>query len=130
MHVMYQRRACIDVYVRFLVICRSYVEAEQRRKEICTFRQETADLLAFRAWLVQERGSQVGMESTGVYWMAVYRRLGGFFELVVANAEPHQNGSRSENGCPGCGVDCRLGAARSAHCQLCTQKGGSKTCEI
>jgi transposase len=27
------------------------------------------------------------MESTGVYWMPVYRRLEGFFELVVANAE-------------------------------------------
>ena len=27
------------------------------------------------------------MESTGVYWMQVYRRLEGFFELVVANAQ-------------------------------------------
>src|SRR5437762_13716871 len=47
----------------------------------------TADLLALRAWLLQEKCSHVGMESTGVYWLAVYRRLEGFFELVVANAQ-------------------------------------------
>src|SRR5215471_4424254 len=27
------------------------------------------------------------MESTGVYWMQVYRRLEGFFEVVVTNAQ-------------------------------------------
>jgi transposase len=27
------------------------------------------------------------MESTGVYWVQVYRRLEGFFEVVVANAQ-------------------------------------------
>jgi transposase len=87
MEVMYQRCAGIDVHLRFLVVCLSIVEAGQRRKEIRTFRNETADLLALRAWLVQEGCSHVGMESTGVYWLPVYRRLEGFFELVVANAQ-------------------------------------------
>jgi transposase len=85
--VMYQRCAGIDVHLRFLVVCLSRIEAGQRRKEIRTFRNETADLLALRAWLLQEQCSHVGMESTGVYWMQVYRRLEGFFELVVANAQ-------------------------------------------
>ncbi len=84
---MYQRCAGIDVHLRFLVVCLSIIEAGQRRKEIRTFRNETADLLALRAWLLQEKCSHVGMESTGVYWLQVSRRLEGFFELAVANAQ-------------------------------------------
>jgi transposase len=72
--VMYQRCAGIDVHLRFLVVCLSRIEAGQRRKEIRTFRNETADLLARLAWLLQEQCSHVGMESTGVYWLQVYRR--------------------------------------------------------
>jgi transposase len=87
MQVMYQRCAGIDVHLRFLVVCLIISEAGQRRKEIRTFRNETADLLAVRAWLLQEGCTHVGMESTGVYWLTVYRRLEGFFELVVANAQ-------------------------------------------
>jgi transposase len=44
-------------------------------------------LLTLRAWLLEKGCTHVGMESTGVYWMQVYRRLEGFFELVVANAQ-------------------------------------------
>src|SRR5258708_38886294 len=87
MEVVYQRCAGVDVHQRFLVVCLSRIEGGQRRKEIRSFRNETADLLALRAWLVQEGCSAVGMESTGVYWMPVYRRLEGFFELIVANAQ-------------------------------------------
>jgi transposase len=86
MQVMYQRCAGIDVHLRFLVVCLSIVEAGERRKEIRSFRNETVDLLALRAWLLQEGCTHVGMESTGVYWLHVYRRLEGFFELVVTNA--------------------------------------------
>ena len=87
MEVMAQRCAGIDVHLRFLVVCLSSIEAGQRHKEIRTFSNETPDLLALRAWLLQAGCTQVGMESTGVYWMPVYRRLEGFFELVVANAQ-------------------------------------------
>lgn len=87
MEVVYQRCAGVDVHLRFLVVCLSIVEGGQRRKETRSFRNETTDLLALRAWLLQERCSAVGMESTGIYWMPVYRRLEGFFELVVANAQ-------------------------------------------
>ncbi|SRR6266516_35243 len=87
MQVMYQRCAGIDVHLRFLVVCLLISEGGQRRKEIRTFRNETADLLVLRAWLLQEGCSHVAMESTGVYWLPVYRRLEGFFELVVGNAQ-------------------------------------------
>jgi transposase len=87
MQVMYHRCAGIDVHLDFLVVCLSIIEAGKRRKEIRTFRNETADLLALRAWLLQEGCTHIGMESTGVYWLAAYRRLEGFFELIVANAQ-------------------------------------------
>src|SRR6266852_9055402 len=67
LEVMYERCAGIDVHQRFLVVCLILVEGGKRRKEIRTFRNETADLLALRAWLLQEGCSHVGMESTGVY---------------------------------------------------------------
>jgi transposase len=75
---------CICAYGR---VCLSVVEEGARRKEIRSFRNETTDLLALRAWLLQEGCTHVGMESTRVYWLQIYRRLEGFFELVVANAQ-------------------------------------------
>jgi transposase len=87
MQVMYERCAGIDVHQRFLMVCLSIVEAGRRRKEIRSFRYETAELLALREWLRHAGCTHVGMESTGVYWIQVYRRLEGFFELVVANAQ-------------------------------------------
>lgn len=50
MEVVYQRCAGVDVHQRFVVVCLSIVEGGQRRKEIRSFRNETADLLALRAW--------------------------------------------------------------------------------
>jgi hypothetical protein len=42
------------------------VEAGERRKETRSFRNETADLLTLRAWLLEKGCTYVGMESTGV----------------------------------------------------------------
>jgi transposase len=84
---MYERCAGIDVHQRFLVVCLQVVEAGKRHKETRTFRHETADLLALCSWLLQEQCTHVGMESIGVYWMPIYRRLEGFFEVIVANAQ-------------------------------------------
>ena len=55
-------------------VCLSIVEAGQRHKEIRSFRNETAGLLARLAWLLEEGCTHVSMESTGVYWLQVYRR--------------------------------------------------------
>lgn len=42
------------------------------RREVRTFGTTTPELLRLRDWLVQERVTLVGMESTGVYWKPVY----------------------------------------------------------
>lgn len=87
MQVLYQRCAGIDVHLRFLVVCLSLVEAGERRKELRRFRNETAELLALRAWWLRAGCTHVALESTGVYWLSVYRRLEGFFEVVVVHAQ-------------------------------------------
>jgi transposase len=62
------------------------------RKEIRTFRTFTADLEALRTWLTEAQCQQVGMESTGVYWVPVYEVLeSGPFSLVVGNASHIKN---------------------------------------
>src|SRR5215469_4006268 len=66
MQVMYQRCAGIDVHLRFLVVCLLIVEAGQRRKEVRTFRKETADLLALRAWLLEEAGIKLSVVRSSV----------------------------------------------------------------
>jgi len=61
MEVIAQRCAGIDVYLRFLVVCVSSIEAGQRHKEIRTFGNETPDLLALRAWLLEAGCTHVAM---------------------------------------------------------------------
>src|SRR5512135_2453908 len=102
MQVMYQRCAGIDVHLRFLVVCLVIVEAGQRRKEVRTFGNETADLLALRAWLLQERCSHGGVESTGVYWLPVYRRQDRLLRMSGRQCPAYQSGAWSKNRCAGC----------------------------
>jgi transposase len=126
LEVMYERCAGIDVHQRFVVVCVIVVEGGKRRQEIRTFRNETADLLALRAWLVQERCTHVGMESTGVYWMQVYRRLEGYFELVVANAQQIKAVRGAKNGRAGCRMDRQFAATRTLQPQFCAQPGTAR----
>jgi transposase len=87
MEVLYERCCGIDVHQSFVMAGLSIVEAGQRRKEVRRFRCVTAELLALRDWLLSEGCTHVAMESTGVYWRPVYRRLAGFFEIWLVNAQ-------------------------------------------
>src|SRR5690242_5634238 len=51
----------------------------------------TRDLERLRSWLRELGVTQVGMESTGVYWKPVHAILEGCFELIVANAHHIRN---------------------------------------
>ena len=96
MQVMYQRCAGIDVHLRSLVVCLSIVEAGERRKEIRSFLNETVELLALRAWLLQEGCTHVGMESTGVDWLQVYRRQDRLRRIGRHQCSPDQSGPGSQ----------------------------------
>src|SRR5580693_8493446 len=60
-------------------------------KEIKTFGTTLSDLEELRGWLHARGVTQVGMESTGVYWKPVYAVLEGSFELIVGNAHHIKN---------------------------------------
>ena len=64
---------------------------ERPSKEIRTFRTMTRDLEALRDWAQELGVTQVGMESTGVYWRPVDAVLEGRFDLIVGNARHIRN---------------------------------------
>ena len=82
----------LDVHQATVVACLLAGPAERRpRKETRTFGTTTSELEELRTWLLAERCTHVGMESTGVYWMPVYNVLEECFELVVGNAAHIKN---------------------------------------
>jgi transposase len=87
MEVLSPRCCGLDVHQGSVVACLSIIENGLRRKEVREFATHAASLIGLRDWLLAQGCTHVGMESTGVYWGPVYRRLYGFFEQVVANAQ-------------------------------------------
>ena len=82
----------LDVHKATVVACLLKGKAGRKpHKELRTFGTMTRDLLALRDWLREQGCTQVGMESTGVYWKPVYSILEGAFELVVGNAHHMKN---------------------------------------
>ena len=53
--------------------------------EVRTFATTSAELLALRDWLIEQRVTHVAMEATGVYWKPVYYLLENDFELLLVN---------------------------------------------
>lgn len=82
----------LDVHQATVVACVLVGEGRKRvRKEVRTFRTVGRELRALRDWLTELAVTHVGMESTGVYWVPVFRVLEGGFELVVGNAQHIKN---------------------------------------
>lgn len=86
-------RCCgLDVHKDTVVACvRTPGEGGERRQEVRTFGTVTAQLLALRDWLVAERVSLVGMESTGVYWKCPFYVLEDAVECWLLNARHLRN---------------------------------------
>ncbi|UHD18813.1 IS110 family RNA-guided transposase [Thiocapsa bogorovii] len=78
------RAAGIDVGAQFHVVA---VPPECDAEAVRTFRSFTGDLHRLADWLVACRIETVAMESTGVYWIALYEILEARgIRVVVANA--------------------------------------------
>jgi transposase len=86
-------RCCgLDVHKDTVVACvRTPGEGGRRRQEVKTFGTTTRELLGLRDWLVAERVSLVGMESTGVYWKCPYYVLEDDIECWLLNARHLRN---------------------------------------
>lgn len=82
----------LDVHQATVVACVLIGEGQKRaRKEVRTFRTVGRELRVLREWLTELGITHVGMESTGVYWVPVFRVLEGEFELVIGNAQHIKN---------------------------------------
>ena len=83
MRQVHQRCCGLDVHKKTVVAC----VMTTRKQETRTFGTMTRELLALSDWLVAEGVTHVAMESTGVYWKAVYNLLEATdLELLVVNA--------------------------------------------
>ena len=82
--VIHERAAGIDIGSRFHVAA---VGADLCEEPVQTFQAFTSDLQRMADWLVSTGIKTVAMESTGVYWVAVYEVLESRgIEVVLANA--------------------------------------------
>jgi len=82
MEIVQERCAGLDVHKKTVVACVITPE----HKEVRTFGTMTRELMGMADWFSSLGVTHVAMESTGVYWRAVFNLLEGRdFELLVAN---------------------------------------------
>ncbi len=82
----------LDVHQATVVACViASAPGRRAKKEVRTYRTVTRELESMRQWLTDIGVTHVGMESTGIYWVPVFRILEGHFELVIGNATHIKN---------------------------------------
>jgi transposase len=92
MEAIIEKCCGLDVHQATVVACVLVGDGEKRPKQLVRkFRTVGRDLRALRDWLTELEVTHVGMESTGVYWVPVFRALEGSFELIVGNAQHIKN---------------------------------------
>ncbi len=83
--------AGLDVHKKKIVACCLDGRSSPPTTVTCTFGTFTDDLKRMRDWLLKHECTHVAMESTGVYWMPVYRVLEGSFQITLGNARHMKN---------------------------------------
>jgi transposase len=94
-----ERCAMLDVHKSQVTACVRVPDGDGgRRQEIREFRSTTAGLITLADWLRSWAVTVVGMESTGVYWRAIYYLLEDEFECQLFNARHlrHVPGRKSD----------------------------------
>lgn len=94
MEVLHPRCAGLDLSKRDAKLCVRVVEpgGARAREEITTWSSMTADILALREHLIDQRVTCVAMEATGDYWKPFYYVLeDGPFQLMLVNAHEARN---------------------------------------
>ena len=99
MNRLIERCAMLDVHKAQVTACVRVPDgAGGRRQEIREFSTTTAGLLVLADWLRSYGVTVVGMESTGVYWRAIYYSSSSRFECRLFNARHlrHVPGRKSD----------------------------------
>lgn len=78
LQVIHERCAGLDVHKKTVVACVLVTKQDGRvQNEKRTFGTTTGQILEMAQWLSSQGVNSVAMESTGVYWVAVYNLLEG-----------------------------------------------------
>ena len=99
MNRLIERCAMLDVHKSQITACVRVPDGDGgRRQEVCEFRATTAGLVTLADWLRSFAVTVVGMESTGVYWRAVFYLLEDEFDCRLYNARHlrHVPGRKSD----------------------------------
>src|SRR5215471_3891012 len=83
--------AGLDIHKKRIVACVLDGRSSPPTTVMRTFGTFTDELLRLRKWLVDRECTHVAMESTGVYWLPVYRVLEDSFLIVLGNARHMKN---------------------------------------
>jgi transposase len=87
METIILRCAFLDVHKESIEACVRRMEPDHRlHQETRHWGTMTRDLLAMADWMAAEGVTDVGMESTGVFWKPVYNILEGRFKVLLVNA--------------------------------------------
>jgi transposase len=82
-----ERCAMLDIHKSQITACVRVPDgAGGRRQEVREFASTTAGLVTLADWLGSWAVTVVGMESTGVYWRAVFYLLEDEFDCRLYNA--------------------------------------------
>jgi len=85
LNIVYPICCGVDVHKRFFVatlIISEGIEAKYKKRRFSTFNNE---ILAFKAWLLDNNCRDVCMESTGKYWIPVSNLLEDSINVTIAN---------------------------------------------
>jgi transposase len=99
MNRLIERCAMLDVHKSAVTACVRVPDGDGgRRQEVREFRTTTAGLITLADWLRSYAVTVVGMESTGVYWRAIYYLLEDEFACRLFNARHlrHVPGRKSD----------------------------------
>ncbi|AJY73726.1 IS110 family transposase [Paenibacillus beijingensis] len=92
MDAILERCAGLDVHQETVVACVLSGPLDRKpSKEIRTFGTTTKELLNLLDWLTESACTHVAMESTGVYWKAIWNILEGHFTLLLGNPRKIRN---------------------------------------
>ena len=112
LHVINPDAAGIDVHSDMHMVC---VPADRDANPVRQFGANTADLQEIVAWLKQCRVRTVALESTGVYWIALFELLeaAGFEVYLVEPGQLSRCGARPKTDVLDCAVDPTVALLRS-----------------
>jgi transposase len=93
MDVLYPYCAGIDVHKKTISVCVLTPGAPSKpQQQVREYGTTTRELLELADWLFQNQVTQIGMESTGVYWKPIWNILeAAGFCLTLANAQQVKN---------------------------------------